>query len=105
MGIGTALFSWQEFYFYWDDWQSVCCLFYSSFIGQFFLYITSNAANLVLSAPMICLYQGLQPIGTPFLMLLRLCFFPDNHDMCVIPTTQILIAAFLVTLGLSLFAS
>merc|ERR1719317_615694 len=73
---------------FWDDPQTIYCLFYSGFVGQFILYIASNSANVVLSAPMICLYQGIQPIATPWLDMIRLCYFSDTlpDETCVQPS-------------------
>jgi len=86
------------------DYTVLGCLFYSSVIGQFLLYIATNSANQVLSSPMILLYTGLQPIMTPFFDICRTCYFPQSSGDCALPEIRILFAALLVTCGLCLYA-
>lgn len=91
---------------HWSDSQTWYCLIYSGFIGQFLLYIASNSANVVLTAPMICLYQGIQPIVTPWLDMIRLCEFPranGEFENCETPPNGILLAAFMVAIGLGVY--
>jgi len=95
----------RQFSIHWGDWKTLACLLYSAFVGQFLLYITSNASNKALSAPMICLAAGIQPIATPWMDLIRLCQFPDVHSgECEYPPRAILFCCFMVVLGLGLFA-
>eukprot|EP00492_Amphilonche_elongata_P003663 TRINITY_DN4013_c0_g1_i1.p1 TRINITY_DN4013_c0_g1~~TRINITY_DN4013_c0_g1_i1.p1 ORF type:complete len:140 (-),score=10.05 TRINITY_DN4013_c0_g1_i1:83-469(-) len=89
---------------HWGDWRTLCCLLYSAFVGQFLLYITSNASNKALSAPMICLAAGVQPITTPWIDVIRLCHWTDNNELCRYPPQEILFCCFMVVLGLALFA-
>jgi len=99
--INTQL---KEVHLDWDDTRMWLCLVYSFFIGQFFLYLTSNASNRVLSASMVCLYSGVQPVVNPWIDLIRTCYFPDIEHTCDIPDYQIIVAGVIVVIGLFIYS-
>lgn len=95
---------WGSFTLPYSNSEFLACLLYSSLIGQFTLSLGTNSANQVLSAPMILLYSGMQPIFTPLLDICRTCYFPASSGECAFPDLRILFAALLVTCGLCLYA-
>jgi len=88
------------------DTSTILILAYSSICGNFLFYIWCNAANEVLSSSLVILYGGLQPTFTPFLDIVRTCYFPkvdDEDQECSVPY-WILAATAIVILGLVLYS-
>eukprot|EP00494_Astrolonche_serrata_P006587 UN06611 len=87
----------------WTDYKTILCLIYGALIGQFLLYLFTNACNQVLSTSLVCLYSGIQPVLTPWFDIIRTCYLPDvdpDDRSCEAPQHAVIISSFIVFFGL-----
>jgi len=94
---------------HWGDanYETLWCVLYSGIIGQFMLYLISNSAVEVLSSSMVGLFGGIQPVLSPWVDVLRTCYFDqvaEEDRSCAMPPWEILLAAGGVLLGLLLYS-